>query len=288
MKTIIASLTASLTLLTISLSYAKEPDDLAAILKETQVTEKILEGALREELRRDTRVTSVAAEFIAPQGVVVAISLNTPWLRYDERGEPSFEFHGNITLPEIPAMVTNILQDLQLNAAPYEPEALEDLRELREEQRDLRTEQREFRSELRAKRRALVRERDDSDKRQLEEEISRVERELALIDQQYDALSAEIEGQYAALRAQPPAPKPAPEPTRPSKEPEDVNIILAQAVCDYGPTLKSLDSDQYLTLAVRQGRDSRYYSFEMDDVRSCSRNNMSVERLLENAYQYEG
>ena len=97
MKTIIASLTASLTLLTISLSYAKEPDDLAAILKETQVTEKILEGALREELRRDTRVTSVAAEFIAPQGVVVAISLNTPWLRYDERGEPSFEFHGNIT-----------------------------------------------------------------------------------------------------------------------------------------------------------------------------------------------
>ena len=53
MKTIIASLTASLTLLTISLSYAKEPDDLAAILKETQVTEKILEGALSQEYRYD-------------------------------------------------------------------------------------------------------------------------------------------------------------------------------------------------------------------------------------------
>ena len=266
---------------------ARTPDDLPQIQRETRIVEEVLQSALREEFRRELRVTRVEAEYLAPQGVLVAITLNTPWLQIDERGETSFQFHGDISLPEIPAMVTNILEDLQIRVAPYEPEALEELRELREEQRALRMEGREQRSELRAKRRALVRTDDRDDKRDLEQDIERIEEQLALIDRQYDGLSEEIERQYAHLREQPPAPKPAPKPAR-TDQPLNVDMIMAQAVCDYAGTLKSLDSDQYLTLAIRKGHHSRYLAFQLGDINQCSRGNLSAERLLRDAYQYEG
>lgn len=265
---------------------ARVPDDLEQIQRETRIVQEVLQSALRQELRGELRVTRVEAEYLAQQGVFIEVTLNTPWLKIDDRGEPTFQFHGDISIPEIPAMVTNILQDLQINVAPYEPEALEELRELRDEQRELRMEGREHRAELRAKRRELVREQDEDDRQELQQEITQIEKQLELIDQQYDALTLEIEQHYAQLRAKP-VPPPAPQ-VATAATPPDVDTVLSQAVCDYGSTLKALHSEDYITLAVRKGRNSRYLAYRMDHIKECSRGNIKAERLLQLAYQYEG
>ena len=283
------SFTALLFALLVSVSTsAATPPNVKAIQRETKIMEDVMHAALRQELRHNVRVTRLDAEYLAPQGVLISLSLNSPWLKYGHDGEPSFEFHGNISLPEIPAMVTNILEDLQINIAPYEPETLEELRDLRDEQRELRMDARKQRTKLRSHRRALVREDDDGDRRELEREIRALEQELQLVEQQYDSLSQEIEQQYQSLRnvPEPPAvPRPAS-----AKEPQQVNIeaLLAQAVCDYGATLKSLDDDQYITVAVRRGSESQYMSFQMQDVERCSRGDLKLEDFLEDAYQYAG
>ena len=246
-----------------------------------------MQGALRQELRNELRGTSVEAEYLAPQSVLVAVNINTPWLKFNQRGEPEFQFHGNISIPEIPAMVTNILQDLQIRVPAYEPEVLEEIRELREEQRELRMEGREHRSELRGKRRELVRTDDGDDQHELVEEIVKIEEQLKLIDQQYDSLTTEIQSQYAYLREQPKAPATVAKPTNPT-QPLNLEEVFTQAVCDYGSTLKSLDSDQYITVAIRKGNETRYLAYRMEHVEDCGRGSIKPDRLLEHAYQYDG
>lgn len=267
---------------------AREPDNLEDIQREARIVKDVMQSALRQELRGNTRVTQVQAEYLPRQGVLVSVTMNTPWLHFDDKGEPTFEFHGNISIPEIPAMVTNILQDLQLNVSPYEPEALEELRDLRDEQRDLRMSSREKRSELRSQRRALVRAEDGKESEEVEREIKQLEEELALLDKQYETLSRDIEAHYQRLRQAPPPPAPQPASEAPAPMlPEELDAVFAQAVCDYGATLKSLRGDEYLTLAVRRGKQSEYLAFRMEQVNECSRNNMSAERLLNAAYRYK-
>ena len=268
-------------------SVAREVANIADIKRETRIVADVLESALRQELRREVRVTQVEAEYLAHQGVLASVTLNTPWLKIDEQGEPHFEFHGNISIPEIPAMVNNILQDLSINIAPYEPEALEELRELREAQRELRTDAREERSKLRDERRNLIRA-DDDDKESIERRIEKIEQQLALIDQEYEQLSQDIEDQYQRLKEHPVAPA-APQPASPEPQPPvDVKAVLAQAMCDYGATLKSLRADEYLTLAVRKGKQSEYSAYRMEHVEACNRGNLSLERFVDLGYHYEG
>ncbi|MFT7651158.1 MAG: hypothetical protein ACI9ON_002029 [Limisphaerales bacterium] len=284
---LLAALAVPMLLGLIASPMAKVPDDLDEIQRQTRIIEEVLQGALRQELRSELRVTNVDAQYLAPQGVLISVNINTPWLKFDKRGEPEFQFHGNISIPEIPAMVTSILQDLQIRVPAYEPEALEEIRELREEQRDLRMEGREHRSALRGKRRELVRTDDSGDQRELEEEIVKIEKQLQLIDQQYDSLTAEIESQYAYLREQPQVPTAVAKPANPT-QPLDLDEVFTQAICDYGSTLKSLDSDQYITLAIRQGNETQYLAYRMDHVENCGLGNMKPDRLLEHAYQYDG
>ena len=268
---------------------ARDINDIEAHQRETRIVADVMRSALRQELRQDVRVTNVSAEYLPKQGVLLSVTLNTPWLKIDERGEPHFEFHGNISLPEIPAMVNNILQDLQINVAPYEPEALEELRDLREEQRELRSEARDTRAELRSERRDLIRSEGDHERGQIESEIARLEEQLSRIDAHYDQLTAEIETQYQRMREVRDVVPTAPTPVTPQPpQPVDVEEVLTQAVCDYGSTLKSLNSQEFLTLAVRKGKSTSYYAFRMEHVDACNKGNLKVPRLLELAYQYEG
>ncbi|NKC01335.1 MAG: hypothetical protein GKR90_22945 [Pseudomonadales bacterium] len=265
---------------------AREISDLNNIQRETRIVSDVIRAALRDQLRRDVRVTSLSAEYLARQGVLVSITLNTPWIKIGEEGEPSFDFHGNVTMVEIPEMVTNILQDLQIHIPPFEPESIEDLKALREEQRELRRDARELRSDLREKRRELVRRDDDDD--ELNERVAILEAELATVESQFNELSAEIDATYQELKA----------PTTPSisttqavnnkREPIDLAMIVAQTACDYGDTLKSLNSDEYLTFSLRRGKTTEYFAFEMNHVRQCSGDERRVERLLDLAYRYEG
>ena len=264
-------------------SSAKEPGNLADIQREARIVADVMKSALRDELREGMRVTSVESQYLARQGVLVSIQINAPWITVNGKGDAEFAFDGTISIPEIPSMVENILKDLQIEIAPYEPETLEELRDLRSEQRKLRLEQRKIRAGLRSARRSMVRS-DDPDKvTELKDEIVALESDLAEVDEQYDALSADIDEQYQRLRDYregftPPKPPAAP----------DVDGLIARTACDYGATLKSLRDSEYLTIAIKRGEANQYYAFLMEDIYACSDRDMQPNRLLEKAYQYQG
>ena len=267
-------------------THAREIADLQDIQRETRIVSDVMRSALRDQLNGEVRVTSISAEYLARQGVHVSVTLNTPWLKINDGGETTFDFHGDVRMVEIPEMVSNILNDLQLNIPPYEPEALEDLKALREEQRELRRDSRELRSDLREKRRELVRA-DDSDKEEdLKNQIASLEKQLQTVEVQYNELTSEIDTTYDELKA-PTVRAPATQVVKNPKEPLDVPLTVAQTACDYGALLKSLNSDEFLTISVRRSKTIEYFAFEMDHVRQCSRDNMRVDRLLALAYQYQ-
>jgi hypothetical protein len=176
-------------------------------------------------------------------------------------------------------MVENILNDLQVNVAPYEPEALEDLRDLRGAQRELRLEGREIRAKLRQKRREMIRAEGGEDHA---DAIAELEQQLADVDVQYQNLSDDIEKQYQRLRDY--RAEIAPQATE--ADTPEVGKVVAQVACDYGATLRSLSSENYLTFIVRRGKSARYYAFKMDHIYACNNRDMRPERLLELAYQY--
>lgn len=273
----------SLCLLTGSM-HARSPEQLDRVQREARIVADVIESALRSELRSQARVNSVEAEYLAQQGVLVSVNLNRPWLVVSDY-DSDVEIDGHITIPEIPRMVTEILHDLQINVAtPFEPEALEELRELRNEQRELRLEQRKIRGKLRQERRELVRADDDDKRQKVAEDITELERELAALDAQYEALASDIQDQYQRLsdyRAEPE------DPTRVTKV-QDLDALIARTACDYGGTLRSLSSQQFLTIALRRGDRTDYYAFKMGDVQNCSQQRLSSDKLLELGYLYSG
>ncbi len=260
---------------------ARVPDNLQAIQREARIVADVIKSALRQEGGDSLRVSSVEAQYLADQGVLLTVNLNTPWLGMEDRGEAWN--YGRIAIPEIPQMVEDILNDLQINIPPYEPEALEELRDLRGEQRSLRQEQRKIRAELRKQRREMARS-DDADKRRdLAEEIRDSEAELEELDHQYDDLARDIDLQYQQLRnyqegGPPPANAPAP----------DMDVLIARTACDYGGTLNSLHEQQYLTISLRRGQSLKFYAFKMQHINQCSRRNIQPEQLLRDSFQYEG
>lgn len=278
----------------VSLSgHARTPGKLDDIQRETRIVADVFRAALRDQLKGELRVTDLHAEYLAQQGVLVSVTLNRPWLKIDDAGHPSLEFHGNIAWPEIPAMVENILHDLHIDIAPYAPEDLEALRDLREEQRELRMEARELRARLRDERRALVREEDPDHRLAFEDSIQRLEEELRVTDAQYEEMSREIEAHYQGLR-DPAGAVTTVEPPPPPEVPNDgaapspaVDAVIAATACDYGATLKSLGGDDFLTFALRRGKQTQYFAFSMGHISECSRRNMSPSRLLELAWRYE-
>lgn len=276
-------------MLTSTETQAREPNKLDDIQRETRIVADVMRAALRDQLRGELRLTDVEAQYLARQGVLITVSLNTPWLKISDNGESSFEIHGDIRLPEIPAMVENILHELEIKVAPYEPEALQELRDLRAEQRALRMEGRGIRAQLRDRRRALVRvrEEDDDRKEEVQQEIAQLEKQLSVVDQQYDEMTGEIEQHYQHLKEPASNTASAPEPPEPPVLPVVVEDVIANTACDYGGTLKSLSSDEYLTMSVKRGKQTSYFAFRMDHVYQCSNRNMKPSRLLELAYQYE-
>ena len=106
---------------------------------------------------------------------------------------------------------------------------------------------------------------------------------MCIRDRQYDALGADIDDQYQRLRDYRDGYS-HPEST---EEPE-IDEVISRTACDYGGTLKSLGSEDHLTVALHRGQTSRFYVFRMDHIKQCGNGNMKVERLMELGYLYEG
>ena len=60
----------------------------------------------------------------------------------------------------------------------------------------------------------------------------------------------------------------------------------ADAVCNFGSSLKTLDGREHLTLKVKKPEETRYFTFTMNDVRTCQRGDIDPGELLERSYSY--
>ncbi|MEM9620192.1 MAG: hypothetical protein AAF993_00990 [Pseudomonadota bacterium] len=269
-------------LLTLPLQ-AKVPEQLAEIQREARIVADVMVSALRREVGEQLRITAVEPQFLVDQGVLMTVSMNTPWLSLQHGGDPS-QMARRISIPEIPAMVENILNDLHISMAPYETEALEELRELRDEQRDLRSEQRKIRSDIRKLRRDSVREDKPDKQREMGQDIAALEAELSESELQYDELSRRINSQYERLRNYHDHDTPGYTNSGPQV---DMAQLIARSVCDYGANLKTLENRHYLTVALERDRAAELFAFRMVDIRRCSSGDLSAEELLAESFQYE-
>ena len=281
MRSILLVAVLSATALLAEPSHARAPQDLEAIHRDTRVAENVFDSAFRDAWRDELRVSGVSVEYLADQGVLVSVKVTRPWITITDRGS-QVTIDKHISFPEVPELVQEILAKLDIPVDPYHPEALEDLRALREEQRELRLEDRDVRKKLRSERRDLVRAEDGDERDDIKENIAELERELAAVDAQMEALRLDIEDQMSMIATL----NKRSDRTPARAEDPDIQTTVVEVACEYGTTLKFLDADNYLNFAIRYQDDDHYYVFKMDHVNQCSRGEMQAERLLELGYQY--
>ena len=253
----------------VGLPSLKEPAALEALRKEMTVAREVIPTALANTASR-VRVVDTEAFYLAGQGVLLDMDLaRRPSGRAGDLEVTAIE--------QIPHVVQEIVANVQLAIAPYEPEDLAELRELREEQREVRNQQRELRRELRRLRAEHARNPDH-----VVETIREREAELRALDGEYEVLERDIDAQYDLLRALRLNEAPAPEPA-----PGDITDAVASVACDYGGTLKSLPDGEHLTLRLRRGRASTFYVFRKEDLVACRRESIAAPELLSRASIYQ-
>ena len=66
----------------------------------------------------------------------------------------------------------------------------------------------------------------------------------------------------------------------------EIDAAVASTACNYGTTLKTLHSDEFLTVIISTRESTRYYVLRMEHIHECQRGNLTTEKLLTRAYQY--
>ncbi len=269
----------SLCFLWTSALVARPIDDIDTRLQELQIARDVFQSALSHAVGPRLRVTGVNAEYLPQQGVLVTMNVVQPWIDVDQFSERSIELGNEVqTLHDVPELVYEIMTELNMAIAPYDPELLEELRELREEQKVVRSAQRNLRSQLRETRRSKNRAEDDTV--ELDEHIAELEVELDALVDDYEALNGDIDALYSQLqerRRQPQAEGAA----------ASIDEAVAATACNYGDTFKSLRSDRFLNVAVRVAETTSYYAFQMERVRECREGEISAAQLLSGAWSYQ-
>lgn len=275
-------------------AQAREPDNLAALLDEMAVLERVLGAALESETSGSSgyrsglqaiqdqtginlrpwlqeSVRSIEAEYLAWQGILVSLEL---------RSEPSVR-----DLPH--ALFTTMARTgetrLPTILASLETDDFEGLKKLVDELDETRKKHveltRDWHLELR----------DASESGSVRQEPSEpIMREMGALQAREGELEAAISAEIKRLRGL----------VEPRREPstDDAHAALVQAVCDYA-MLKSLPDDEHLTLKVSQekaapeGRRGHwhqwtYYVLAKRDVVECRQGSIVAEELRQRAYVY--
>ncbi len=263
-------------------AMARPAPEWPGIRKEIQVTADVLEARLRETFKDDMNVHSVKGRYLAQQGVLFDIHLSLPWFSIDTTNNGAdVHIDADLNLEEIPRMVHDILAELQIAITPYQAGELEALRELRDEQKDIREEQRTLRAELRKLRREQVRERDEKAREGIREQIAQLELELEAAETAAESLSDDIEVLYKQLQEPPHDQK------RQNSDAPDPNLAASIALCDAASTLRSLDSEKYVTVSLKQRSSMTYITFTMELVEDCRARRIDAVELLDKAWVYE-
>lgn len=263
-------------------SQARPVTELEPIVRELRIAEDVFRSAMANSIGGPVKIINVKSQFLARQGVLVSMRVVVPWIDVDEFTRRSIDIGSDVeSLHDIPEMVHEILAELNIAVAPYDPDELEALRDLRAEQRKLRNEQRDLRSKLRDVRRKRNREDDEDSVDDLDDEIADLDNELNGLEDEYQLLDDDIDEQYLRLQDL--------RSNYSDRSLTEANLSQAvgETACNYGGTFKTLGSQQYLTVALELTDTTKYYVFKMEHIAACRRGEINPVKLLERSYLYD-
>lgn len=282
MKTLVLAL---LTASAACAAAAQPPEHLDALEREMRIMKKVFAAALRDAEGPRARVGDVQVGYLAEQGVLIDVSLRRGWFGSYHR-VVEIDADGDVSMA-MPSMVRDILLDLEIPLGPIDAEEME---ALREERRELNRERRELRGKLRELRRQAPL--DDAGKAELE----KLRGEQEALRAEHDALRADLRDQYAQVHVvrgtagdgerdgdgnEREAGDASGENTPPA-----FDAALVGAICDYGPTLKSLPEDERLSVQVRHRGRNAFHVFTFADVLECAAGDLTPAELHEQAIVY--
>lgn len=271
--------------LTVGPAHAEPPPHLDALQREMRIVEDVFDAALGDV--PGVRVGAVEADYLAGQGVLLSLSLRTPWLGPTHGKRVVKIIRDRDMAVPVPDMVHEILADLELNldVPMFAHRALDlsALRELRDEQRALRNQQRKVRQRIWGARLQMAEGESGEDAADM---VAALEAELQRLEDEDDALGARIDAEYEQLASTREVEEVEVSATAEAVPAADFDTALARAVCDYGATLKSLPRDEHLSVRVRERDGVTFHVFGFDDVIECQRGAVTPEELLGKGVSY--
>ena len=268
-------------------AHAEPPPHLDALQREMRIVEEVIDAALRGA--PGVRIGAVETDYLAGQGVLISLSLRTPWLGPMHGKRVVKIIRDQDMAVPVPDMVHEILADLELNLdvpiLAHRSLDLSGLRELREEQRALRNQQRKVRQRIWGARLEMAEGEGEED---AAANIAALEEELQRLETEEDALEARMDAEYEQLASAREVAEVGVSATADASPAADFDTTLAGALCDYGATLKSLPRDEHLSVRVRERDGDTFHVFRFDDVVACQRGAMTPGELLGKGVSYAG
>ena len=272
-------------------AQAREPENLAALVDEMAVLERVLGAALQSQisglmesrydlqtLQRRTgmelerwlqeRVRTIEAEYLVRQGILISLQFSSRRLGRD--------------LPD--SLFTTLATTRWSGVAgSLEPDDFTVLKRLVDQQDQERKKHEELRQEWELKR-ERVQARGELLRPEEDPGIREMGAAMARVREQQTAIDAEIQRLRGLVNK-----------TTPEVSTDDIHGALIQVVCDYA-MLKSLPDDEYLTLKLsrltspreesRTGTGWTYYVLAKQDVVECRRGSIDAAELRQRADVY--
>lgn len=276
-------------------AQAREPENLAALVDEMAVLERVLGAALESEMPRwaesrydfealhrqtgvllerwlQERVRTIKAEYLARQGILVSLEFSH---RPSARDLPNFVFETMARTGEIrlPGLLTSL-----------GPEDFAELKRLVDERDETRTK----RSELEPVWQVELRNANITEVPTRPEVSGPIGRKVSAAAVRQNELHTAIVEEIRRLRG-------LLAETAEGSSTDDIHGVLMRAVCNYA-TLKSLPDDEHLTLKVRQSKGPHeggligvrwtYYVLAKQDVVECRKGTIDAAELRHRAHVY--
>ena len=282
-------------------SYAAT--EYSKIRKDINVMSQVIKGAFEDEADCRRCGTSVEGSYLAEQGAVFLISPSRSYLRYTDPGDgnmdhrfDNWEFTSMDDLAEIPGMVSEILEDIEIDidgARHYGTRFRDDRiidRESRSRLRDISRERRHLEEEMRDIEIELIHAEED-ERQEQEERLAEIGEQIKTLDEKRKKLDELFDQRRVAYEQ------------RRKEEQEKVNnrqqqrlIQLEDLVlgtfCDYGANLIGVPDDQHVTVVlenvvrVRSNSESRIFVFNKKDLSACQGDDNGTDKLRERSIVY--
>jgi len=262
--------------------------------KELKIMSTIFETALSEEKVSNKsnpfsgRSNSTDPTYLAKQGMVFRFNFASNQFVTANDWQAFGEGIGNL-VGSIASEVTEALSDIDLTEprAPRPPRApapfsgseweanLEAYEEYQNAMEALRDQQRDKRQEVRDLQRSI---RDIERQARREEKDSKIlEKTKKQLEEKMKVLSEKMESYEKSMKEY--RDKKIEATKQNNKKKSD---LIISTLCDYGTTLRSLKSDEYVTLIFNNFEDNKdqVYVFNYKDVKSCSDSNKLVKKSI--------